>query len=229
MDLFDLIFPKHCLGCNKPGNYICNDCVVRLGKAFLVCPACQNFSVSGATHDHCKGKTSLDGVVAIFKYEGVIKKAIKRIKYNFNYDIDSELVDLAWPRISGLDGFTLVPIPIHESRKRFRGFNQSEVLGENLAKKLNLGYQKDLLIRVKKSPQQVGQGRNERLRSIRGVFAVNDEAMRAILSTKPRQSTEGLQILLFDDVWTTGATLNEAAQVLKKAGAVVVWGLTIAR
>lgn len=216
MDLFDLIFPKKCLGCGRAGKYICERCLKAAEKAYLVCPVCKNFSVSGATHSYCNSKTSLDGVVAIFRYEGIIKKAVKRIKYNFNFDIASELANLVSPEIRGFAGFVVVPIPIHSSRQRWRGFNQAQILGQSIAKNLGLEYQKDLLTKVKKTPQQVGLHRSERLRSIRGVFAVNAK-------TVPEN------ILLFDDVWTTGATLNEAAKVLKKAGAKTIWGLTIAR
>lgn len=223
MDLFDLIFPKKCLGCGATRKYICETCAKKTQKAYLVCPHCKNFSVNGDTHEHCKPNTSLDGVIAIFKYEGVVKRAIKRIKYNFNYDIASELVELASFQSVDFENFVLVPVPMHAIRQRWRGFNQAEILGEVIAKNLNLDYKKDLLIRTKNSHHQVGLGRQERLRSIRGVFAENpsDSTKRIV------QSAKG--IVIFDDVWTTGATLNEAAKVLKKAGAKIVWGLTIAR
>ena len=162
---------------------------------------------------------------AIWRYEGVIRKAILALKYKFASDIANELALLASQQIVNftlyIENCVLVPIPLHSKRQRWRGFNQSEELGKRIAKQLSVDY-KELLVRVVNTPPQVSLRKAERLRNTRGIFAVNEEDTK-ILRYKDTK------IILFDDVWTTGSTLNEAARVLKKVGFRKVIALAIAK
>lgn len=114
----------------------------------------------------------------------------------------------------------LAPVPLHWYRKNWRGFNQTELLGEKIARKLKMKFSPDLLIRTRQTRPQTKLKEKERKVNVCGAFSVNKNSKFKIRNSK---------ILLFDDVWTTGATMQECAEVLKRAGAKKVFGLTLAR
>lgn len=116
------------------------------------------------------------------------------------------------------DADLIVPVPLHYRRLWQRRFNQSAILGEALAKRTGIDFLPDALLRQRHTEKQKGLSRKERHENVRGAFAVNENAAL-------RDKT----IVLVDDVYTSGATLNECARVLKKAGAAQVYVLTIAR
>lgn len=188
---------------------------------------CGRLSVGGLTHPGCRRTLGMDGLTSIFAYKGLIKKAIKKIKYRFVSDMAGDLTE-AFLSFCGenkvfvqfcQDNPLLVPVPLHSRRQRWRGFNQAELLGKMIAKNLGLDFVPDLLARVKETQPQADLKKEERIRNIKGSFKVSPNIL---ISQYPN-------ILLFDDVWTSGATLREAAKVLKRGGAKKVWGLTIAR
>ncbi len=111
----------------------------------------------------------------------------------------------------------IVPIPLHKSKERRRGFNQSVLIGKHLAKKIGCEINADLLIKIKSVKSQTELNKEERFRNVKGVFVLN-----------PKYSKLDANYIVFDDVWTTGSTLKEACKVLKRNGAETVWGLTIA-
>jgi ComF family protein len=113
----------------------------------------------------------------------------------------------------------LVPIPLYRSRQNWRGFNQSELIGEKLAKQLGWKFVPDLLIRNKNTIPQVGLRGSVRRSNLSGVFSVNPDCVLSTLYS----------VLLFDDVFTTGSTIDEAKKVLKVAGFKNIKSLTIAR
>ncbi|MCC7038015.1 MAG: ComF family protein [Alphaproteobacteria bacterium] len=118
------------------------------------------------------------------------------------------------------DADIVIPVPLHFRRLWQRRFNQSAVLGELLAKRSNLAFAPDALTRQRYTVKQKGLSRKERHANVRGAFAVDGKQAASLI---------GKNILLVDDVFTSGATLNECARVLKKAGAAQVYVLTIAR
>lgn len=228
MNILDFFFPKFCLNCKKPGHYICSECLSKVEKANPICIVCKRFSPKGQTHLSCRNNSYLDSFFAAYCYQGVIRKAILALKYRFAYDISKEIAVLFFANFALLLPKTalLVPIPLHPKREHWRGFNQADILARQIAKLGNWQYKKDLLMRTLNNPQQARLTKKERLRNTCGIFAVNDEALRVILSEAEGSSS---RIILFDDVCTTGATLNEAAKALKKAGVKRVWGMSIAR
>ena len=113
-------------------------------------------------------------------------------------------------------GAVLVPIPLHHSRKRSRGFNQSELLVLYLSDRLKLQKETKILWKIRKTKPQTELSAQDRRSNLTDVFTVTD--VNLVKKT----------ILLLDDVKTTGATLEEAAKTLKKAGARQVWAITIA-
>ncbi len=216
----DLVFPKKCVGCGKFGDYICRDCLAKINFVEKpVCPICQRQAIGGKTHPGCAGKYRLDGLIVAAKYRGSVKTAIQKVKYKWVFDIEKILVDLVAGQIWKFDfpqNAILMPVPLHAKRKRWRGFNQSEILAKTLAKKFHVKYG-DFLVRKLETKTQVGLSREDRKKNIRDAFELN-------AGTKVR----GQNIILVDDVYTSGATMGECAKVLKKAGAKSVWGMAVA-
>src|SRR3990170_8539992 len=226
MDIFDLIFPKSCLNCGREGRYICQLCVSKVVFHKQLCPYCGKASLDGVTHVICHKKNRLNGAFSVWSYQGVIRTAIIKLKYKFAWEVANELADYmvlylkkqpVFPRTS-----ILAPIPLYFLKENFRGFNQSEVVGELLARKMGWDFNSDILIRKRfRRPQTELKGK-ERRKNIKGVFSLNPNYR---LTDPPINRS----LILFDDVYTTGSTLKEAVKVLKRSGAKEVWGLTIAR
>lgn len=112
----------------------------------------------------------------------------------------------------------VVPVPLHASRLRERGYNQAELIARPLAKRLGLPLRSYLLVRTRPRPEKLKLTRKERWRTVRGAYAMRSAA-----------KIDKVRVLLVDDVFTTGATLDSCAQALRKAGADRVVALTAAR
>lgn len=112
--------------------------------------------------------------------------------------------------------FVILPVPLHRRRYLERGFNQAEIIARAWSKHLSLPMLKNVLVRSRPTLTQVGLGRAERQKNLVGAF-------------KLKQPIESPGVILIDDVFTTGSTLQECARVLKEGGAKEVWGVTIAR
>lgn len=226
MNLLDFLFPKRCVGCGRIGRYFCLSCSLRIRHIAyneMICPMCEGLAIDGRTHPKCRTKYGIDGLTSFFRYDGIIRKAVKAIKYRRVSDLSSEFVSLI-PQVSvcfgslfRVDTAIFVPIPMHPSRQRVRGFNQAEVLGRSVAAQLNLPVETGMLRRVKQGMPQVDmRTRKERLGNMKHVF-------------QAEKSMKNSNVVLFDDVFTTGATMRSAAHILKRSGATYVWAVTMAR
>lgn len=225
MGILDLIFPKTCLGCGKEGKYLCDKCLDGLKLLKPACPYCEKASIDGFTHTKCAKVYGLDGLTSIWDYEGAVKKAILAFKYKYATEVGKELASCFITSLLGIKNlvpsdYCLVPVPIHWYRENVRGFNQSEEIGKQVAQSLGWEFNSDLLIKKKSTNAQAQLSVEERKQNLKGVFSLNPNYT---LNAKP------CTLILFDDVFTTGSTLKEAAKVLKRAGVAKVWGLTIAR
>ncbi len=175
------------------------------------------------THARCRRKNSIEAVYSIWRYEEIVRKTIIKLKYNFATDLASELAGLAADKLI-TDCFLprnalYLPVPLYKTRKNWRGFNQSYLLMSAISKKMKNPIVEDLLTRKKSTTPQVYLKGKERLSNIKGIFELNEKSER-MDRNKP--------LVIFDDVLTTGATIKEAANVLKSEGFKKVWGLTIA-
>ena len=227
VNILDLFFPRICFGCGHIGKYFCRKCSLQI-RYFSpqICPVCTRPAFDGVTHDFCRSRYTLDGLTSIFRYEGIIKIGVKKIKYKWAYDICREIISLLPPNLElpinrySDTNHILIPVPLHPKRLRWRGFNQAEILGKIIAENTGWQIKKDIIIRGKETKNQADLKRNERLKNMIGAFSINPKYKSADL----RETN----FIVFDDVWTTGATLRNCSNVLKRFGAGKVWGLTLA-
>lgn len=225
MGLLDLIFPKRCAGCGKLGVYVCVRCKAKQPLHWeKICPVCEKRAVGGNTHPKCMTPTTLDGATFVFEYKPPVSVLLKQLKYRFGREILPIITEWTIDELRNIQGLpkkaVLVPIPLYQYRQNWRGFNQSEELGRAVAKTMGWQFRDDVLVRSKwRSPQTEVKSADKRLSNVRGIFSVNPSAYYLVPNN----------LILFDDVWTTGATIKEAAKVLKRNGARKVWGLAIAR
>lgn len=207
MGIFDLIFPTKCLECGRQGQYICSNCLRKVEQVRQL--RMPNF----------------ERAISVWRYDGVVRKAILALKYKFALEITKELAARfveSYQKFSlpVLDNVVLVPVPIHWHRQNWRGFNQSEEIGKLIAKSFGWKFAPNLLIKTKSTVSQTELSRANRFLSPQGSFSLGIHNSSFILHNS---------LVLFDDVFTTGATLSEAAKVLSKAGYEEVWGMTLAR
>lgn len=161
----------------------------------------------------------------VWEYRAVTKKIIKALKFRFakevSNDISLHLVNYLKNEIDALPrNVYIVPIPLHKKRQNWRGFNQAEIIAESICERAGGKLVADLLLRVKQTKPQADLDEKERIENIRGVFELNPKYQ--IRNSK-------ISYVLIDDVYTTGSTIREACKVLKRNGAKVVWGLTVAK
>lgn len=178
--------------------------------------------MGGKTHPGCQNRWRLDGLVVVCRYQGPVKRAITKIKYKWVYDIEKILVDVLVDALWKFDlpgDLILVPVPLHAKRKRWRGFNQAEILAKDLAKRFSQPYEA-VLGRNRETKTQVGLKRDERRENVKGAFSLD--------SLIDGRKIGGKDFLLVDDVYTSGATMAECCRVLKRAGAREVWGMAVA-
>ncbi len=218
MGLLDVLFPKTCVGCGKLGSYLCSNCTAKI--EYLdnqICAYCYKQALSGQTHPGCQRRLGIDGIISLTVYKNPVQELIKALKYRFTTDLLKEFSQKFRfeNRLINTKKFIVMPLPLHKSRSNYRGFNQAELLGRVVAEKFNLVFDPNVLVRQVKTSSQVGLSQKERSANVRSAFLVKGKIL-------------GASYFIFDDVWTSGATLKEAAKELKKAGAEQVWGLTLA-
>lgn len=220
MNLLDFIFPRTCAGCGSIGAYLCSNCIGKIESfGTQICPVCTKPSIFGVTHPKCSTKLSLDGLHSFVYYKAPVTKALYRLKYKFVKDFATDLVSnikLTLPNF--LESYTLITVPLHKRRENWRGFDHTEELARTISEKLNLIYESGVLKRKKPTKSQVGLSKMARAENVRYAFEVFD-----------KNKVFDKNFLVFDDVWTSGATLKNCGYSLKRAGAKSVWGLTLAR
>ena len=220
MGILDFIFPKTCVNCSRVGRYLCEDCQKHIQKVeFQICPVCGRPSISGLTHPKCETRRSLDGLHSFVYYSPPIPQALYKLKYKFVRDLAEDLLgEASLEKLDIFSGFSVVTVPLHQKRENWRGFDQVRLLAELLAGKLGIEFKESVLVRKKETKAQVGLSREARAENVARAFECVD-----------REFVKDKNLVLFDDVWTSGATLKNAGAELKKAGAAKVWGLTLAR
>lgn len=219
--LMDFVYPKGCVGCGRLGNWLCDECKSKLDEVEQVCPMCGKNNLGGNVHKMCSKREGMDGLTAVYDHgEQVMRRMINRVKFEFNRELLAELVSRLDFKI-GKKFDAIVPMPLYRYRKNWRGFNQAGVIAEEVSRQLNLPLV-EALKRIKGTKQQSKiKNRKDRSGNVKGVFSID--------SGQARMTDKSINILLVDDVFTSGATMREATKTLKRAGVKFVWGLTLCR
>jgi ComF family protein len=229
--VLDAVFPWRCTGCGREGrSIVCDRCTDRVRWIEEpVCPACGLPLASGPPHlcHACiERPPAFRRARAIACYrahdegEDPLGIALRGLKYAGRRALARPLAELVADRFPfAPDEFDLVvPVPLHPSRLRSRGFNQALLLARAACRRWAIPVEPRALVRVRPTPPQVGLGEAERRRNLRGALAV-----------RPGADVRGRRVLVIDDVATTLATANESAKALLRGGARAVDVLTLAR
>jgi ComF family protein len=224
VSILNLIFPRHCYGCGKNSRYLCLDCQSRLVVRSI--KHSQPPFFKGGSPELAKGQGVLNQVgfdrLSLFRYHDPIKAMVHDLKFEFVSDIIPELALLMSRTLKSKfpsllkywqeEQFVLVPIPLHQHRFNWRGFNQTELLVRELSPLINLKYE-NLLIRTKDTtPQTSIKDKLSRHTNINNAFSMINGSM--------------VKYILVDDVYTTGSTMRSAISCLPENSD--IWILTIA-
>ena len=227
----DLLYPPHCAIClckTRAGEHLCASC--RKDAPVIRAPFCESCStpfsgqIDGAfVCPNCRDRRfRFTCAVARYQSRGAVRELVHRFKYNGKVHLRGVLTDwlaetLDDPRLQTPPCDRIVPVPLHSTRERERGFNQARILAEGLARRSGIPLA-DCLKRTRYTTTQTIFDREARMENLRGAFQM-------------RQSAEvrDLHLLLIDDVLTTGSTVDECARVLRDAGAASVRVATVAR
>jgi len=190
------------VACGKEGKYICEKCSLFLSESPSL------FGAGG-----------LEELVSVWEYEGLIKKVISKIKYEGMFDAIGELVEKAFkirePYIP--KDTTITFVPMFKKKEKQRGFNQAELIARKVGEMTNRQVL-PLLEKIKDTPSQTELNKEERMLNVKGSFR-----------RKEGVNCYYRNILLVDDVWTSGATMQECCKELKKSEKKKVFGFTLAR
>lgn len=209
--MFSLLAPHLCAGCRREGWVLCPACAEQLrNEVEDRCYSCLVPSVGSLTCIICvSGGSLLERVWAFTIYRGLSKEVVAKLKYSRAKQAARDMADaiaFALPRLSS--EILVVPVPTIESRVRARGYDQSVLLARRLAQQTGLQYA--ALLKRRTKTRQVGSNRQERFRQVEEAFAMDYKCIK---------KAHRKSILLVDDVLTTGATLEAAADILTKYGA----------
>lgn len=233
--LLNLFFPKFCLGCQKEGSYLCDDCRGLLDICeFNYCLCSHNPSrllpnQKNGKCSKCQDK-KLSGLYFALPYKE--KLLTKKLIYQFKYkpylsDLSKTLASILIEHFLKTGRNTeeiwqnsvLIPIPLDKKKLKNRGYNQSEELAKELSKILEIPVVLDVLIKTKTTKSQMELKKEEREKNLENAFSIK----------KPLDFARGKKVFLVDDVYTTGSTMQECAKILKESGIKQVWGIAIAR
>lgn len=235
----DLIYPRLCCACHAPisEGWFCGGCEEALPLVEApYCMVCGEVYDGAITHEfrcaNCSGRTlEFEFAVAACRAEESVRELIHQFKYERRLQLRGALATLllrtlADPRLEqeNLADWLLLPVPLHRSREMDREFNQSWELCQRLSQMTGITALKALM-RIRETDSQANLDRDERLKNLRGAFA-----LRKPWRWQTQIDLHGRRIMLVDDVFTTGATTSECARVLKGVGgAEKVVVITVAR
>ncbi len=237
--LTELFFPSFCLGCNKEGTFLCQDCrslleileynyclcsqnplLVSTSKSTGKCNRCQDKRLSGLYFAlPYKEKALTRKLIHQFKYEPHLKCLAKTLA-----SIIIEHLVLAKKNTNDIwENSVLIPVPMDKKKLRERGYNQSEELAKELSVVLKVPVLTNCLIKIKHTAPQMELSKQERENNLKDAFDIKNSTIDGSMVLK------GKKVFLVDDVYTSGCTMEECTKKLRQAGAKQVWGICIAR
>lgn len=218
--LLDLLFPPRCAGCGRSGFWLCPACISEI--EFIEPPLCSRCGLP-SVEDPCLScqidPLAIEGIRGVGYLRGPLKRAVYQFKYRQKRKLALPLADLMHQYLleNPLPAELIVPVPLHMDRLRERGYNQAALLARELSERSGLPLEEESLVRIRETAPQVALKADERRKNVRGAFRGQGEKLK------------DRQVLLIDDVSTTGATLEACAEALREKGARSVWALVLAR
>lgn len=217
--ILELIFPNKCIVCGKiiefgRKNFLCAECK-DLFKFIddKRCEKCSRPIENGELCSMCMQKNyCFDKNYSLLVYDELMHDLIVQFKFKNHPAIGRGLGKIMAQKFD-MNADFIIPVPIHKMRRRNRGFNQAEILAKEISKRTGIPLRLDILKRIKNTRAQWRLNPHERANNLKGAFA--------------SKNVDGKKIILIDDIFTTGSTINECAQVLKTAGADKVFSYTL--
>ncbi|MFC1898033.1 ComF family protein [Candidatus Cloacimonadota bacterium] len=222
--LLDLIFPRSCFSCNSriSDGFICNNCLTSLEFLIEICPICGAEKLSENCQICARNNFQFDRARSVYHFNKIIQNLIHNLKYDELTKVAELLGKLAEDYLRKSNPFSnvdlIAPVPLHSVKKRARGFNQSQLLTAVISQRMNWEHESNLIRRNRFTETQTKLGRTDRKKNVHGAFSLS-----------PKLNINHKNILIVDDVFTTGATINSISTLLKQNGANKVFALTIAR
>lgn len=225
----DLLFPPQCCGCGNTGAILCASCAYALTRIPPQCFVCHIWvpgtdkSPPGRTCGRCRPHSAVYAFLSPFSYQQhAMRELVHGLKYRRNREAAALFADMLASHLAAMhvtfpEDAVLIPVPLHQARERMRGFNQSFLIAKMLGEKLGVTVRQDALKKTKKTVPQMELLREERLKNLHDTFAIHNPL-----------PVQGKTAILVDDVKTSGATLEEAGRVLRKAGVKQIWAVTVA-
>jgi len=235
-NFLDLLFPWQCVFCQKESDNpypLCSNCLkqIIINQDFI-CPYCGQLIIKPHYHNYRNKNLHLRALGVATSYQNpIVKNTIHSFKYQNLISLSLPLANLIIEFLeqslffknllsNSKDKLLIIPIPLHYFKKIKRGYNQVELLAEKVSCHFNIPYNTKIIKRIKNNPPQVNFSAKERYLNTKNIFEINKNNI-SLINQKI--------ILLMDDVYTTGATLNEAAKILKQNGAREVIGIVVAK
>jgi competence protein ComFC len=219
--MLDWLYPPVCAGCKGPGQRWCPSCQINTKQVGLqVCDQCGEPNSAAGKCLFCRqAPPAYNALRSWAVYGGPIRHALHSLKYRQNIALGDSLSihliqfykELNW----SID--IIMPVPLSRKRKRSRGYNQAALLARPISLATGIPYGSHLLERVRETASQVGLSDKDRSQNVKGAFKAKSGSVR------------GKNILIVDDITTTGATIQNCAAALLEAGAAQIYGLTVAR
>ncbi len=207
----DLIFPDLCAGCGKKEKTFCEDCKRGIEEVdpYRSCPLCGRFTGRSIICGECLGeKRNYSRGFFLYYYTTPIKNAIYAFKFDGKKRVGRILVQMANERIMGLrNRFDyLLPVPVTERRLKERGFNQAYIIAKEISRIISVPVLSNTVIKLKETKDQYTLDRTERAKNVKGVFALVE-----------KDHLKDKNILVVDDLFTTGYTVMEVVKTLRSA------------
>lgn len=197
-----MIFLKKCIFCNR---------IIENENKILICADCYSELEFLPIKIYKRKDVLVEGLICVLKYNALLKKAIVNFKYFNKPNAYKGFGSLMSKNImlTGVDKEIdyIIPVPLHKKRYKERGYNQSYLLSKQIAKDINVSVNTNILFRIKNTPKQSKLNREKRLKNLDNAFMV-----------KNKEALLNKNILLIDDVFTTGSTINECSRILKESG-----------